>query len=168
MRVANATTFVLLSVICGWMSACSKGPAEIPPMAAVAATYTLSVAPPECGVVAQGAGRGGVPTIALQPNGTADVVELPACYASFSGRGPTERLSGSGKWSLLRDPDGIVGLELQVGSGGSLPPGAYYSIELRNRQPPYDLYFGVGDPDNGKWLVFKSASNNRIERTRER
>jgi len=90
----------------------------------------------------------------LRGDGTAEVLNTPSCYVSFPRPESRVLLSGVGRWTLLKDPHSLVCLELDIDPGGSLAPGVYESIEIRNLRPPYELHFEIGDPDSNDWLLF--------------
>jgi hypothetical protein len=139
------------------LAACTERPFEIPPATSVAGTYTVSAWPDVCGPAPADSSRGSSTRIVLQGDGTAEVMNLPSCYVSFPHHDTKVLLSGRGRWTVLKDPYKVVCLELDIEPGGSLAPGVYESIELRNRRPPYELYFEIGDPDSDDWLVFARA-----------
>lgn len=87
-------------------------------------------------------------TLALSPNGSMTVANLPADYGSLACT-----LSGTGTWGGPDDD----GLRLTVISDllpSSCPSGSYAGLAIAGHSKPYRLYWIVGDPDSGTgvWL----------------
>jgi len=77
--------------------------------------------------------------------------DMPDWWATEWGESKSGFQSSSGKWALFSNPTcGYCwGVDLVVGTAeiGFVP--------IRNRRPPYLLHIGIGDPDNGQFMLFK-------------
>jgi hypothetical protein len=69
--------------------------------------------------------------------------------------------SATGKWRLMKGPQDIWGLELELqpakepAAPGERTPRTV--VELRGKQPPYVLHMGYGDPDRGEFMLFEKV-----------
>jgi hypothetical protein len=94
--------------------------------------------------------------IVFDSNGTFTALEMPALF-EFPGRRPARLESGSGKWTVVSsEGEQRVRLEFLEIAGWD-KNGLPYGTELRvsMHSSPIQLYYFVGDPDEGKRVAFE-------------
>ena len=87
----------------------------------------------------------------LNPDNSFSMKNMPDWWATEWGESKSGFQSASGKWALLSKTTcgHCWGVDLVVGTAeiGFVP--------VRNQVPPYMLHIGVGDPDNGHFMLFE-------------
>jgi hypothetical protein len=75
---------------------------------------------------------------------------MPDWWATDFGESKKGFKSASGRWTLLpATGGGDWGIDLVVGTSG------IGFLHVRNQKPPYLIHIGIGDPDNGHYMLFE-------------
>jgi hypothetical protein len=87
----------------------------------------------------------------LNPDKSFSMKNMPDWWATSGGESKGSFQSASGKWALLSKDtsDHDWGIDLVVGTA------EIGFVHVRNQGPPYLLHIGIGDPDNGHFMLFE-------------
>ena len=155
MRVFIILLFALLGV-----TGCDPGPKEKPDAGELAGTYELSSG--SIKFLESRKGYKSIPKseIILRGDGTTSVIGLPDCYIDRFGEGAGQFLVGEGQWEIDNTVLGY-GITLRIGEGGTMKAAIYHgsSILIKGRVPPFKLRIGVGDPDQGEYIIYEKTSS---------
>ena len=106
------------------------------------------------------------PTFVFREDGRFSARDLPDWWNDFDRRSLGEGLgvgwvptSGSGRWSLQRDQEGAWVMEANFSDLPGHPQGARQILPLYRQTPPYRLCVGLGDPDEGRFLIFERVAD---------
>jgi len=141
-------------------SGCSDGPRERPQAGALAGTYELAQESKEFLIKNKGYVNVPESQVILRQDGTVSVTRLPDCYVNGFGEGGGHFLSGEGRWEIEKTYSGY-GVTLIINEGGTLKAGIYHgsSIQIWKKMPPFDLAFGLGDPDQNEFITYQKNSS---------
>lgn len=145
-------TLLALLVIAG----CGFGPKEMPQTSELAGVYVLSDRSRVFLRDQKSYGTTPESAISLDPDGSVSVRNLPDCYIDGFGLGHGRYVSGRGTWEIEQTDLGF-GVTLTIEAGGTLKRGVYHgsSILIKNRQAPFALVVGIGDPDSNEDIVYE-------------
>jgi hypothetical protein len=75
---------------------------------------------------------------------------MPDWWATDFGESKKGFQSAAGRWTLSpATGDSDWGIDLVVGTSG------IGFLHVRNQKPPYLIHIGIGDPDNGHFMLFE-------------
>lgn len=84
-------------------------------------------------------------SIQLYPDGTSEVINMPDWLRSASGESGGKLNSWNGKWDIVKMQDWW---KIELGSG---------IYPIAGDKPPYQIWFYIGDPDNGNVMIFEQT-----------
>lgn len=88
--------------------------------------------------------------LVLNADKTFSIKNMPDWWATDFGESKKGFQSASGKWALSSAAGGRDwGIDLVVGTSG------IGFVHIRNQKPPYMIHIGIGDPDNGHFMLFE-------------
>jgi hypothetical protein len=87
--------------------------------------------------------------LTLNADGTFSIINMPDWWKTPFGESLKGFESTSGKWEISQDTGGDWVVDLLVGTA------IINSPHLRNQSSPYLIHIGVGDPDNGHFMLFR-------------
>jgi hypothetical protein len=87
--------------------------------------------------------------LVLNADRTFSMKNIPDWWATDFGDSKRGFRSASGRWALAWATGGHDwGVDLVVGTSG------IGFVHVRNQKPPHLLHIGIGDPDNGHFMLF--------------
>jgi hypothetical protein len=92
-------------------------------------------------------------TLTFRQDGTFKMTNMPDWWLNF-GDSNGGFYSGSGTWKIDRVSDKWA-IDVQLTSFSSYQNVFGTSFGLSGQKPPYQIYVGVGDPDNADFMVFE-------------
>jgi hypothetical protein len=86
----------------------------------------------------------------LNSDGSFSMKNMPDWWRTDSGQPGKSFESAAGKWRIsLATGDSDWVIELVVGTA------IINTVHVRNQRPPYLIHIGIGDPDNGHYMLFE-------------
>jgi hypothetical protein len=67
---------------------------------------------------------------------------------------------GEGEWEIDNTDLGY-GITLKIGEGRTMKAGIYHSssILIKGKVPPFKLRIGLGDPDQGEYIIYEKTNS---------
>lgn len=93
-----------------------------------------------------------VTKLILETDGTFEMYNMPDWWYNGFGQSNKGFRSYSGTWKLFQQPSSNIWV-IHLVSEGQIRP-----VNLLNQEPPYQLYFYIGDPDSRKGMTFIKSS----------
>jgi hypothetical protein len=105
------------------------------------------------------------PSLTISADDTFEMTNMPDWWRTDFGKSLGGTDSGKGKWSLSSQNDWWqIELHFDITDFNSDPSlsGDYVTYcEISGEQQPYSLWFYVGDPDDGRVMIFQQAVNKQ-------